>query len=101
MSGPFLLCLALASLGVYGLRASGLLFGNLLPREGRARRFLEALPGTLFVAILSVDLLGRGLPGLAAAGAVALTMGRTRNLLLSLLLGLVCITLLRRLGGTP
>jgi len=93
---------ALAVLGAaaatYGLRLGGLLLAERLPRNGGFRRFMEALPGTILLSLVAPGILAAGAWGALAAAVTALCTWKTRNVFLSMILGVVIVAAARRLG---
>lgn len=82
-------------LGTFAIRLGGVLIGNRLPRKGAWARALNALPGSLIIALVGVLILSGGLIEWLA-GAVALaTAIVTRNLLLTMAAGILCVWALR------
>jgi branched chain amino acid efflux pump len=89
---PVILGLAAAT---FAIRLGGALLGQRIPREGAWARALNALPGSLIVALVSVSLLSGG-PREWLAGCVALAVAVvTRNLPLTMVCGIAAIWLLR------
>ena len=83
-----LLVIALAAAVTYLLRSGGLMLAGALPREGRVKAFMDALPGTILVALVAPGIFQAGVPGQAAAVATALCAWRTGNVLLSMVVGM-------------
>jgi uncharacterized membrane protein len=83
-----LLVIALASAVTYLLRSGGLLLAETLPRRGRVRLFMDALPGTILIALVAPGVFQAGIPGQVAALATALCAWRTGNLLLAMVVGM-------------
>lgn len=79
------------------VRLSGVMLGQRLPRDGGWARALNALPGCLIVSLVSVLLLTGGpeewLAGAIAAGVAIVT----RNLPLTMAVGIASIWALRQL----
>jgi uncharacterized membrane protein len=86
----------IASALMYGLRLSGLLLGARLPRSGRAKRMMDALPGAIFAAIVLPGALSAGWVGVTAAAGTAICTRKTGNVLLGMLVGVGLVALLRR-----
>lgn len=81
--------------GTFAARLGGVLIGQRLPASGGWARALKALPGTLIIALVAVQLLNGG-PNEWSAGAVAaLTALATRNLILTMAVGIAAVYLLR------
>lgn len=87
--------LLLSAALVYGIRFFGLTFGNRLPRTGPVKRAMDALPGTIFAALVFPSLVGAGAPGLAAAAVIFITVRKTGSVCLAMLLGMASVSLLR------
>ena len=84
--------LGLASLAI---RLGGYLLAGHLPKTGRWARGMEALPGCLIMALVTLMMV-RGGPGEWIAGVVVLLVAAmTRNLPVSMLAGMIAIAGLR------
>ncbi len=83
----------------YGLRVTGLLVSDWLPRKGPVRRALDALPGAILVSLVVPSAIHSGPWGLVATGVTACTALRTRNVFLAMLAGMAVMILRRRLWG--
>ena len=96
------LAAALAVLGAaavtYGLRLGALLLAERLPQNGGFRRFMEALPGTILLSLVAPGILAAGAWGALAAAVTALCTWKTRNVFLSMILGVVIVAVARRMG---
>ncbi|SMC22957.1 Uncharacterized membrane protein [Desulfacinum hydrothermale DSM 13146] len=77
-----------AALVTYGLRLGGLLLSSRLPRGGRSRAFMEALPGTLLVALVAPGILAAGPSGIVAATCTAAVSLKNGNVFLAMLVGM-------------
>ena len=82
----------------YGLRLGGLLLSERLPQNGGFRRFMEALPGTILLSLVAPGILAAGAWGALAATVTALCTWKTRNVFLSMILGVVIVAVARRMG---
>lgn len=80
----------------YGLRLGGLLLSERLPRAPAFRAFMEALPGTILLALVAPGILAAGPWGCIAALATVLTALQTRQTLLAMLAGMLVIILQRQ-----
>lgn len=87
-----ILGLAVAS---YTIRLGGYLLALRLPQEGGWARGMEALPGCLIVALVALMMLNGGAIEWAAGVAVFLVAAKTRNLPISMLVGMVTVAALR------
>ena len=92
------LAIALAALATYGLRAGGLLLAERLPKTGRLRRGMDALPGALLLSLVVPSIANAGPWGMLAAGVTALVAWRSRNMLAAMLLGMIVVLAQRQLG---
>ena len=85
------LAIAGAALVTYGLRLGGLLLAGRLPKNGGFRRFMDTLPGTILLSLVAPGIVSAGILGAAAALATALCAWRTRNVLVSMVLGMAIV----------
>ncbi|GAB4282728.1 MAG: hypothetical protein Kow0092_37710 [Deferrisomatales bacterium] len=93
-----LLAIGLAALATYALRLGGLLLASRLPRAGRLRRGMEALPGALLFSLVAPSIAAEGGWGLVATGLTALIVLRWGNTLVAMGVGVAVIWLARQ-GG--
>ena len=77
-----------AALATYCLRLGGLLLAEHLPRNGGFRSFMEALPGTILLSLIAPGIVSAGLLGGVAALSTAVCAWKTKNVLLSMVLGM-------------
>jgi len=96
MSEIWLIIAGLAA-ATFTIRVGGVLIGRRLPSEGVWARALNALPGSLIIALVSVSLLSGGPREWLAALAAMITAMLTRNLPLTMLAGIAAIFLLRQM----
>jgi len=89
--------IALVALGTYGLRFGGLILAQHLPKTGAVRRGMDALPGALLFSLVLPSIMSEGLWGVAAGALTALVAFRTKNLLLSMIVGMAVILVQRQL----
>ena len=85
--------LLLSAALVYGIRFFGLTFGNRLPRTGPVKRAMDALPGTIFAALVFPSLVGAG--ALPPPPSFLLRSARRGSVCLAMLLGMASVSLLR------
>jgi uncharacterized membrane protein len=93
-----LLVISLVALGTYGLRVSGLLFANVLRNQGRVKIFLESLPPTILLSLVTPMILKEGVMGILATMCIAVCVLKTKNLFLAMILG-TCVVALGRFYG--
>jgi uncharacterized membrane protein len=91
-----LLTIVLASAVTYAMRLGGLLLADRLPRSGPVRRFLDALPGTILVSLVFPGALQFGTPGLLGLAACLTAYWASRNILLTMVAGVIMIWSLRQ-----
>lgn len=91
-----LAAILLASGITYALRLGGLLLADRLPTSGPCRRFLDCLPGTLLLSLTVPEALHAGPAGLLGLGVCILAYLRSRNLLLTMVAGVLAVLLFRR-----
>lgn len=88
-----LIIIAFVALGTYSLRVSGLLFSQKFAKGGKLDLFLQYLPPTLLLSLVAPAILKEGIGGFLASGVIMLCMYKTKNILLSLVLGVVIVAL--------
>ncbi len=73
MDKPFdpniLMAIFMAAAVTYCLRFGGLMLADWLPRTGRFKRFMDALPGSILVSLVAPGILAAGWWGCVAARA--------------------------------
>jgi len=79
----------------YLTRAGGLFIVSRINPSPRFRAFLSHMPSSILVAIIVPSLAGEGYAEFIAATAAGLAAILTRNLIVSLLSGLITVSLLR------
>ncbi|THB73525.1 MAG: AzlD domain-containing protein [Desulfobulbaceae bacterium] len=87
-----------AALVTYSLRISGLLLAGQLPKTGRFKRFMDALPGTILLSLIIPAAIAEGVVGWVATLATAVCSLKTGNVFLSMLVGIVIVATGRWLG---
>ncbi len=85
------------ALVTYLTRIGGLWLMSHVSLAGRLKAWLEYLPGTILVAIVAPAVLGAGLAEVGAALATLLVAIRTRNVLVSMLVGVGVVLVLRKI----
>jgi uncharacterized membrane protein len=90
-----LLAILAASAITYSFRLGGLLLADRLPRTGPLRSFLDALPGTILVSLVVPSATNSGWQGLIGIAACLAVYFRTKNLLLTMLSGVLTVYLIR------
>ena len=95
---PVILAIAGAALVTYAFRFGGLLLSEKLPDTGKFKDFMDALPGTILVALVAPGILAAGFWGCLAALATALLVWRTGNVFIAMLSGMTIVAGARYLG---
>ena len=99
MDKPFdhnvLATILLAAAITYALRLGGLLLADWLPRKGRFKVFMDALPGAILVALVAPGILSAGLWGCIAAACTAVLTWKTQNVFLAMLTGMLIVAVTR------
>jgi len=93
-----ILAIAGAALATYFFRFGGLLLSERLPNTGRFKDFMEALPGTILVALVAPGIITAGFWGCLAALSTALLVWRTGNIFIAMLSGMVIVAGARYAG---
>ena len=83
------------AVGTYGLRLSGLLLSGKISNEGRIRIFLDYLPPTLLLSFVTPAILKEGIAGILAMVLIAICMHRTKNVFMSMIIGVVTVAISR------
>ncbi|MCP4382802.1 MAG: AzlD domain-containing protein [Hyphomicrobiales bacterium] len=97
MDDTWIVIVGLAA-ATFSVRLGGVLLGARLPQTGPWARALQALPGSLIVALVTMLMLSAGPDGWLA-GAISLGVAvATRNLPLTMLAGIAAIYVLRIYG---
>lgn len=87
----------LAATVTYGLRLSGLLLAGKLPRTGRFRKFMDALPGTILLSLIVPAAVAAGPPGWLATVLTGWCSVKTGNVFISMLVGISIVAVGRML----
>lgn len=90
-----ILCAAMVT---YALRLGGLLLAEKMPRNPAFKSFMEALPGTILVALVVPGVTAAGSIGCGAALLTAFSAYKTKNVLLSMLVGMVVVAMWRAIA---
>ena len=82
----------------YSLRIGGLLLAGKLPKTGRFKRFMDALPGTILLSLIVPAALAAGPIGWLATLCTGLCSLKTGNVFLSMIAGIVIVAAGRLYG---
>ena len=85
-----------AAIVTYTLRLGGLMLASRLPNSGRWKRFMDALPGTILLSLIAPGIVSAGLWGGIGALATAVCAYKTKNVILSMVLGVAIVALHRQ-----
>jgi uncharacterized membrane protein len=86
-----IMAIVAAALITYFLRLGGLLLSEKMPQSHAIKSFMDALPGTILVALVVPGIVGAGWLGWGAALLTALCAYKTNNVLLSMLMGMIIV----------
>ena len=93
------LVIAAATLVTYSLRLGGLLLAGRLPKTGRFKKFMDALPGTILLSLIVPAALSAGPWGWVATVCTAVCSLKSGNVFVSMLLGVAIVAVGRWLGA--
>ena len=99
MIGNSMLVIAAAAIATYSLRFGGLLLAGRLPKTGRFKKFMDALPGTILLSLIVPAALSAGPWGWLATVCTALCSLKTGNVFVSMILGVAIVAMGRLLGS--
>ncbi len=85
------LVICAAALVTYGLRLGGLLLAGRLPKTGRFKKFMDALPGTILLSLIIPAALAGGVWSWVATVCTAICSLKTGNVFISMLLGVAIV----------
>jgi len=83
------------AIGTYSLRVSGLLLSNKLVKHENIKIFLDYLPASLLLALVVPPILKEGIVGVVAILFIALSMYKTKSILLSMVIGVLIVAISR------
>ena len=86
------------ALVTYGLRLSGLLLAGRLPKTGKFKRFMDALPGTILLSLIVPAAISAGPVGWLATILTGLCSLKTGNVFVSMLVGIGVVAVGRCYG---
>jgi uncharacterized membrane protein len=87
-----IIAIVCAALITYTLRLGGLLLAEKMPQSNAFKYFMDALPGTILVALVVPGIVSAGRLGWGAALLTALCAYKTNNVLLSMLVGMIIVS---------
>ena len=92
-----LIAILAASIITYSFRFGGLLVADHLPKTGPLRYFFNALPGTILVSLVVPSAANAGWQGLIGVAVCLGIYFRTKNLLLTMISGVLTVYAIRLL----
>jgi uncharacterized membrane protein len=92
------LTIGCAAVTTYCLRLGGLLLADRLPKTGRFRKFMDALPGTILLSLIVPAAVVEGPVGWVATLATGICSVKTGNVFLSMLVGIGLVAAGRHYG---
>ena len=87
-----------AAVVTYALRLGGLLLAQRMPCSLVFRSFMDAFPGTILVALVVPGIIAAGWIGWGAAMLTAISAYKSKNILLSMLVGMVTVAVWRAIA---
>ena len=96
MSADSLLAIVAMAFASYATRISGMLLGGYLPKTGRVRQALDALPPAVLTAVIAPALIAG--PAEMAAAALTLLAALRLPMVVAVLVGMASVATLRALG---
>lgn len=89
------LVIGAAALVTYILRLGGLMLAGRLPKTGRFKKFMDALPGTILLSLIVPAALAAGIWGWVATLCTAICSLRTGNVFFSMIIGVAIVAVSR------
>lgn len=87
-----------AAFATYALRLSGLLMAGRLPKTGKFKKFMDALPGTILLSLIVPAAIAAGPAGWLATAMTGLCSLKTGNIFISMIIGIVIVATGRFFG---
>jgi uncharacterized membrane protein len=81
------------ALGTYSLRYFGLIFSSRFLQEGRVKVFLDFLPPTILLSLVAPAIFKEGMLGIIAALCIAISIYTSKNILISMSIGILVVAL--------
>ncbi len=82
----------------YSLRIGGLILAGRLPKTGKFKRFMDALPGTILLSLIVPAALAAGPVGWLATVCTGICSLKTGNIFVSMVVGIVIVAVGRWFG---
>jgi uncharacterized membrane protein len=95
IDGPTIVAIVAMAAATYATRIAGLVVAAWIPRTGRARAALDALPAAVLTAVIAPTALVTGLPETIATGAAIAAAAARLPILAVVAIGVVVAAALR------
>ncbi len=96
MSADGLLAILVMAVATYATRIGGMLLGGYLPKTGRVRQALDALPAAVLTAVIAPDVMAGSAEMIAAA--LTLLAALRLPMIVAVLVGMGSVAILRAVG---
>jgi uncharacterized membrane protein len=96
MSTDTLIAIVAMAVATYATRIGGILLGGYLPKTGRVRQALDALPAAVLTAVIAPAVIGGSAEMIAAA--LTLVAALRLPMIVAVLVGMGSVAILRALG---
>jgi uncharacterized membrane protein len=96
MSTDTLIAIVAMAVATYATRIGGILLGGYLPKTGRVRQALDALPAAVLTAVIAPAVIGG--PAEMIAAALTLVAALRLPMIVAVLVGMGSVAILRALG---
>jgi uncharacterized membrane protein len=96
MSADGLLAILAMAVATYATRIGGILLGGYLPRTGRVRQALDALPAAVLTAVIAPDVMAGSAEMIAAV--LTLLAALRLPMIVAVLVGMGSVAILRAVG---
>jgi uncharacterized membrane protein len=96
MSADNLLAILTMAVATYATRIGGMLLGGYLPKTGRVRQALDALPAAVLTAVIAPAVIDGSAEMIA--GALTLLAALRLPMIVAVLIGIGSVAILRALG---
>ena len=94
-----LLAILGAALVTFAIRAGGLLLADRLPRTGFVALWLKYIPGAVMASLVGPAVINGGPAEWLGTAAATIAYVITRNLLATIVIGVLAVFLMRHFGG--
>jgi uncharacterized membrane protein len=81
------------AVGTYSLRYFGLIFSGYFMKNQKIKLFLDSLPATILISLITPAIIKEGVIGIIATWCIAICVYKTKNILFSMLVGVGIVAL--------